>query len=308
MDTNPEPTAWLVQVLETEDLSEHLPAAISWIHDTGCRASDLCEETVDLLSLSLQLKSIPSSRLHKVIQEAIQEGTLLDEGPSTPLQEAKVEQQVSDSDSSLPTPSHRTPVSEPPSSAPLAPGQTSHDQILCMAHGKWRGPKNVMEDDYGQPVCLDKGMCNDRGTDWRPHQTGVLPIPRKKKGGTLPPSLAPGPRTPSLRTLPASAATLSRARTCPGPQTGPSLLRHSCLTGGKMRGSPSQISNARSRTTSSKTLEDPAALCSASQSAKVPTGATLSGSWRPTPAGREVPPRHRSPPCPAWLLSIHIKT
>ena len=53
MGANPEPTAWMEQILATSDLSALLPAAIGWIHGTGCRASDLSKETADELAIFL---------------------------------------------------------------------------------------------------------------------------------------------------------------------------------------------------------------------------------------------------------------
>ena len=36
-------------------------------------------------------------------------------------------------------------------------------------------------DDFGQYFCLERFKCNANGTDWRQHQSGSLPAPRKKR-------------------------------------------------------------------------------------------------------------------------------
>ena len=54
MGANPEPTDWMEQILATSDLSALLPAAIGWIHGTGCRASDLSKEAAGELAAKAQ--------------------------------------------------------------------------------------------------------------------------------------------------------------------------------------------------------------------------------------------------------------
>ena len=188
MGAAPDPASWMEQILEASDLADLLPAANAWASESGCRASDLSEANAGALALFLRLKPIPSSRLIDTILRAINLGAYRNEVPTNPCLESKEEEPETDLDIPPPSPpSPLTAAAEPPALSPLAPGQRTRDQILCMAHGKWRGPRNVGIGDGGLDYCRDRFMCQNGGTDWRLHQTRSPPPRRKRRRSPIAP-------------------------------------------------------------------------------------------------------------------------
>jgi hypothetical protein len=190
MASSLESVVWMEQILETAHLSALLPAAMDWVDDTGCCASDLTDAIAEELALHLKLKRIPRIRLIETIQQAVQNDSLMDEEPGNPCletkfeptePECKAEQIDSDPDSPPPSPSAATSsATAPPLGALLSPGQTSFDQVQCEEHGKWRNRNKLVMNVDGLFFCSEEHKCKS-GKRQRSPAPARSPLPRRKR-------------------------------------------------------------------------------------------------------------------------------